>query len=185
MVRISESESQDSDDELYEVEKIVAKRKRQGKVEFLIKWRGYKSDENSWEPEEHLVGCSNMIREYNKNEKEIITSFSKTRQSRVNGQLKKSPEPKSIGSLDDDLAKYRILHQISSPPVSSYLGKRTKHSEMKPTREEKPPIKDNTSVTNKKSILKILAAITLFILLILALVQPVGIRSKISGTVNT
>ena len=62
-----------------QVEKIVAKRKRQGKVEFLIKWRGYKSDENSWEPEEHLVGCSNVIREYNKNEKEMKISFSKTR----------------------------------------------------------------------------------------------------------
>ena len=54
---------------------------------------------------------------------------------------------------------------------------------MKPTHEEKAPNKDSLVATNKKkSVLKIMAAITLFLLVILAIVQPVGFRSKIDST---
>ena len=62
-----------------QVEKIVAKRKRQGRIEFLVKWRGYNSDENSWEPKENLAGCADAIRKFNRYEKEMRNSFSKTR----------------------------------------------------------------------------------------------------------
>ena len=51
---------------------------------------------------------------------------------------------------------------------------------MKPALEEKAPKKDSITVTDKKkSVLTILVAITLFLLVILALVQPVGLQSKI------
>jgi len=43
-----------TDDEEYEVEKILGKRKRQGGVEYLIKWAGYDNSQNTWEPEENL-----------------------------------------------------------------------------------------------------------------------------------
>ena len=57
---------------------------------------------------------------------------------------------------------------------------------MKPTHEEKAPNKDSLATTNKKkSVLKIMAAITLFLLVILAIVQPVGFRGKIDSTGST
>lgn len=37
-------------DEFYKVEKILDKRTRQGKVEYLVKWLGYPSTFSSWEP---------------------------------------------------------------------------------------------------------------------------------------
>ena len=40
---------------IYEVERIVAKRKRGGKVEYFIQWKNYSTAENSWEPAEHLA----------------------------------------------------------------------------------------------------------------------------------
>ena len=73
-----------------QVEKIVAKRIRQGKIEFLIKWRGYRSDENSWEPKENLIGCANAIREYNAYEKEMKKT-SKTRVIIIQGVPEKLP----------------------------------------------------------------------------------------------
>ena len=68
-----------------------------------------------------------------------------------------------------------------APPVSSkylcFVEKRARHSEMKPAREEKAPKKDSITVTDKKkSVLTILVAITLFLLVILAFVQPVGFQ---------
>ncbi len=31
---------------------------------FLIKWKGYDSDENSWEPEDNLQNCQSLLRNF-------------------------------------------------------------------------------------------------------------------------
>jgi len=52
----------DVDRELeYEVEKIVAQRKRRGKTQYLVKWSGYPDYENTWEPVENLTNCKSAI----------------------------------------------------------------------------------------------------------------------------
>ena len=68
---ISPNKSSASDDEepFYEVEKIVGRRIKFGKVEYLLKWKGFPKKYNSWEPEENLE-CIELISEYGKNEKE-------------------------------------------------------------------------------------------------------------------
>ena len=38
----------------YEVEKVIDDRIRKGKQEFLVKWKGYSADENTWEPYNNL-----------------------------------------------------------------------------------------------------------------------------------
>ena len=47
---------------LYEVEKIVARRK--GNVEYLVKWRGYDEEDNSWEPVENLAMAKRRIKQF-------------------------------------------------------------------------------------------------------------------------
>ena len=37
---------------------------KQDKVHFLIKWEGWPSVFNSWEPEEHLIGSQDIIKEF-------------------------------------------------------------------------------------------------------------------------
>jgi len=49
----------------YEVERILAKRNKQGKTEYLIQWKDYGSEDNTWEPTENLH-CPDMIREFQK-----------------------------------------------------------------------------------------------------------------------
>ena len=39
-----------SDEEEYEVESICQKRITKGKVEYLVKWKGWSHEDNTWEP---------------------------------------------------------------------------------------------------------------------------------------
>ena len=43
------------DDQYYEVEKILKCKMKNGKRQYLIKWKNFPSSSNSWEPEENLT----------------------------------------------------------------------------------------------------------------------------------
>lgn len=55
-------------EEVYEVEKILDRRwRRRGKKkveEFLIRWKNFGPDEDTWEPRENLHGCEEVLSEF-------------------------------------------------------------------------------------------------------------------------
>ena len=50
----------------YEVEKILSKRKRYGKVEYLVWWKGYTAEEDTWEKEGNLGNAREAVEDYEK-----------------------------------------------------------------------------------------------------------------------
>jgi hypothetical protein len=52
--------------EEWEVEEVLAKRKRYGKIQFLVKWLGYPNSENTWEPLENLSNAVTKVQEFEK-----------------------------------------------------------------------------------------------------------------------
>ncbi|XP_062501835.1 uncharacterized protein LOC134178937 [Corticium candelabrum] len=88
-----------TDDDTYEVEKIV-KRSKTGD-RYLIKWKGFPHKANTWEPVENLHGCDNLLDTFIENEKRrkrVRSSSSGSKILRLAGPSpvsKPSPRPTS------------------------------------------------------------------------------------------
>ena len=66
-VKIQLKSDKEQDEEEYIVEKILDKRyDLNGKVDYLIKWKGYDNSNNTWEPIENIF-CNDLIEEFEKN----------------------------------------------------------------------------------------------------------------------
>jgi len=48
----------------YKVEAILAHRRFRGKYQYLVKWKGYDSSKNTWEPESNLTHMEELLDEY-------------------------------------------------------------------------------------------------------------------------
>ncbi|QRW24341.1 Retrotransposable element Tf2 protein [Rhizoctonia solani] len=55
-------------EEEYEVEQIIDSKRQRGKWFYLIKWKGYGPEDNSWEPEELLEHSQEEIQRFNKSQ---------------------------------------------------------------------------------------------------------------------
>ncbi|XP_048791148.1 M-phase phosphoprotein 8 isoform X2 [Lagopus muta] len=64
-----EEEEDDEDDEnededVFEVEKILDMKTEGGVILYKVRWKGYTSDDDTWEPEVHLEDCEEVLLEF-------------------------------------------------------------------------------------------------------------------------
>ncbi|XP_026172141.1 chromobox protein homolog 2-like [Mastacembelus armatus] len=62
--------------QVFDAECILSKRPRKGKFEYLVKWRGWSSKHNSWEPEENILD-PRLLTAFHKREQERELLFQK------------------------------------------------------------------------------------------------------------
>lgn len=90
--KASTSIRKDPDDEKeYEVEKIVGQRTIKGRRQFLVRWKGYGEDSDTWEQEKDL-NCTKLIEQFLEEDGE---SEQNAEQHMLEKSVKNSPKTKS------------------------------------------------------------------------------------------
>ncbi|XP_050752360.1 M-phase phosphoprotein 8 [Gymnogyps californianus] len=62
----SEEEEEQEQEDVFEVEKILDVKTEGGKILYKVRWKGYTSDDDTWEPEVHLEDCKEVLLEFRK-----------------------------------------------------------------------------------------------------------------------
>nr|XP_046258801.1 E3 SUMO-protein ligase CBX4-like [Scatophagus argus] len=125
---------------VFAVESIEKKRSRKGKVEYLVKWRGWSPKYNTWEPEENIL------------DPRLLDAFQdRERQEQLMGYRKRGPKPKHLlvqvpsfarrssiladlheTSLDDDGCQKTSPIQMLRPQGQHYQLNSKKHHQYQP-----------------------------------------------------
>ncbi|XP_028286979.1 chromobox protein homolog 2-like [Parambassis ranga] len=84
--------------QVFDAECILSKRPRKGKFEYLVKWRGWSSKHNSWEPEENILD-PRLLAAFHKREQERELLFQK-KGKRPRGRPRKILPPAPAATKD-------------------------------------------------------------------------------------
>lgn len=101
-----EEDQSDGGSEIYEVERILDMKYVRGKKKFLVRWKGYGEDEDSWEPEENLGGACEVLQAYLK---EHDKEKPKSQKAKATPKSTSRPPPKR--SQSNVRAQLTILSQ--------------------------------------------------------------------------
>lgn len=129
---------------VFAVESIEKKRSRKGRIEYLVKWRGWSPKYNTWEPEENIL------------DPRLLDAFQdRERQEQLMGYRKRGPKPKhllvqvpSFARRSNILADIREeeSHQKSNSLQMQYQLNSKKHHPYQPLSQDR----DSDQTNGKK-----------------------------------
>ncbi|KAG7505388.1 chromobox protein-like 1-like [Solea senegalensis] len=123
--------AEEEEEEEYVVEKVLERRVVKGKVEFLLKWKGFSDEDNTWEPEENL-DCPDLIAEFmqkyrekeeKKKESKRKASSDASGDSEERGNKRKKDEGEKARGFGRGLQPERIIGATDSSGELMFLMK--------------------------------------------------------------
>ncbi|XP_034265767.1 M-phase phosphoprotein 8 isoform X1 [Pantherophis guttatus] len=120
-------ESEDEEESnVYEVEKILDMKTEDGEVKYKVRWKGYAPDDDTWEPEEHLKDCKEVLLEFRR---KMLDNKSKP----VKKEIQKMP-------LNDDL--FEADSEADSDWQSDTKGDRSPKKKKKKSKDKEDKNQD-------------------------------------------
>lgn len=126
--------------QVFDAECILSKRPRKGKFEYLVKWRGWSSKHNSWEPEENILD-PRLLAAFHKREQERELLFQK-KGKRPRGRPRKIQPPLSPVPADARSSSSSGLSSSCSSSEDEERPKKTSRSHHRnlPVPQKRPQI---------------------------------------------
>ncbi|XP_068888719.1 chromobox protein homolog 2 [Aphelocoma coerulescens] len=140
-------------EQVFAAECILSKRLRKGKLEYLVKWRGWSSKHNSWEPEENILDPRLLLAFQKKeHEKEVQN---RKRGKRPRGRPRKHVEPempaktKSSSSSSSTSSSSSSSDEEDESDLEAKRGPRSRETHPVPQKKAqilvaKPDMKDTS-----------------------------------------
>lgn len=88
-------ESADADD-VFEVEQILDEKTEEGNVLYKVRWKGYASEDDTWEPEVHLQDCKEVLLEFRNRIAEKMKPVKRDIQNEFSNECPKTVEAKNV-----------------------------------------------------------------------------------------
>ncbi|XP_046866335.1 heterochromatin protein 1-like isoform X2 [Drosophila willistoni] len=126
----------------YTVEKIIGKRFWNGRPQLLIKWFGYPEEESTWEPQENMGNCIELLTDFEaelhkkqmKQEAIIKTERLEASSASPKKPIKKRSSSKLYTTEIDEANLLMKMDKLQIKPSSAPLKRKTKQ-EVKPSSE--------------------------------------------------
>ena len=148
----------------YEVENILDKRQIRGKIEYLIKWKGYSTSESTWEPLCNLKNIKAIIQKY----------------ENKNGQKKKNKNNQIITLSEDSKENKNIQNQFLGRKTNNPKKEVVINLEEKEQKEEDIQCNDTSSLFKIDNTMKRVLAVKKDDNNLVAIVEKNGKRGEIS-----
>ncbi|XP_061774245.1 M-phase phosphoprotein 8 isoform X2 [Nerophis ophidion] len=123
---------QDEEEDVYEVERIIEMRVEEGEVLYRVRWKGYCSDDDTWEPEAHLEDCREVLLAF----KKAATDAKKEAEAK---KVVQKPLPTKSDLFEADSESDSDKDRLSEAPVKKKKKKkvREEEDELQPRKEKK------------------------------------------------
>ncbi|XP_035680566.1 testis-specific chromodomain protein Y 2-like [Branchiostoma floridae] len=98
--------------DVFEVEGILDQRTRRGREEYLIRWKGFDEDEDTWEPEKNLFGCEEILEEW---KRRWLAAQTPRRTKIVKPIFKPPPTPTSTRKRTVKKVEEKVVTKVETP----------------------------------------------------------------------
>ncbi|KAM3677923.1 M-phase phosphoprotein 8 isoform 1-T1 [Ammospiza maritima maritima] len=129
----SEEDEEEDGEDVFEVEKILDVKNEGGKTLYKVRWKGYTSDDDTWEPEAHLEDCKEVLLEFRK---KIVDNKPKSVKKEIQKPL-----------LNDDIFEAESDSDLQSETKDDVSPKKKK----KKSKEEEDKSSDDLKKKKSKS----------------------------------